>query len=188
MTTDSRTPSSQARWLALYVLCLGDLMIVLDVTIVGVALPVDPRGSRLLGDVARVGRQRLPAHVRRLSPARREARRSLRAPPSLPRRHLALHPGLARLRARDLPGAPGHRTGGAGSRRRGRVRGRPLADDDALHGACGPGEGDGDLRLRRLRRRLDRRPPRRHPDRRAQLALDLPRQRSGRASSSSCSR
>jgi EmrB/QacA subfamily drug resistance transporter len=32
--TDSRT-----RWLALLVLCLGDLMIVLDVTIVGVALP-----------------------------------------------------------------------------------------------------------------------------------------------------
>ena len=34
MTVDSRT-----RWLALIVLCLGDLMIVLDVTIVGVALP-----------------------------------------------------------------------------------------------------------------------------------------------------
>jgi len=34
MTLDSRT-----RWLALVVLCLGDLMIVLDVTIVGVALP-----------------------------------------------------------------------------------------------------------------------------------------------------
>jgi len=34
MTTDART-----RWLALVVLCLGDLMIVLDVTIVGVALP-----------------------------------------------------------------------------------------------------------------------------------------------------
>jgi MFS family permease len=32
--TDSRT-----RWLALIILCLGDLMIVLDVTIVGVALP-----------------------------------------------------------------------------------------------------------------------------------------------------
>jgi EmrB/QacA subfamily drug resistance transporter len=29
----------RTRWLALYVLCLGDLMIVLDVTIVGVALP-----------------------------------------------------------------------------------------------------------------------------------------------------
>jgi EmrB/QacA subfamily drug resistance transporter len=34
MTLDTRT-----RWLALLVLCLGDLMIVLDVTIVGVALP-----------------------------------------------------------------------------------------------------------------------------------------------------
>ena len=34
MTLDSRT-----RWLALLVVCLGDLMIVLDVTIVGVALP-----------------------------------------------------------------------------------------------------------------------------------------------------
>src|SRR5437588_2116450 len=34
MTLDNRT-----RWLALYVLCLGTLMIVLDVTIVNVALP-----------------------------------------------------------------------------------------------------------------------------------------------------
>src|SRR6186997_1427080 len=34
MTLDSRT-----RWLALLILCLGELMIVLDVTIVGVALP-----------------------------------------------------------------------------------------------------------------------------------------------------
>ena len=33
------TMSSRARWLALLVLCLGSLMIVLDVTIVGVALP-----------------------------------------------------------------------------------------------------------------------------------------------------
>src|SRR5512132_4321100 len=34
MTMDSRT-----RWFALYVLCLGSLMIVLDVTVVNVALP-----------------------------------------------------------------------------------------------------------------------------------------------------
>src|SRR5919202_3236719 len=31
--------TTRARWLALLVLCVGDLMIVLDVTIVGVALP-----------------------------------------------------------------------------------------------------------------------------------------------------
>ena len=34
MTMDNRS-----RWLALLVVCLGDLMIVLDVTIVGFALP-----------------------------------------------------------------------------------------------------------------------------------------------------
>src|SRR6185295_4271685 len=31
--------TTRARWLALVIVCLGDLMIVLDVTIVGVALP-----------------------------------------------------------------------------------------------------------------------------------------------------
>jgi EmrB/QacA subfamily drug resistance transporter len=35
----SETMDSRTRWLALYVLCLASLMIVLDVTIVGVALP-----------------------------------------------------------------------------------------------------------------------------------------------------
>src|SRR5579864_6704615 len=33
------TMTDRSRWIALYVLCLGTLMIVLDVTIVGVALP-----------------------------------------------------------------------------------------------------------------------------------------------------
>ena len=31
--------NAQKRWLALYILCLGDIMIVLDSTIVNVALP-----------------------------------------------------------------------------------------------------------------------------------------------------
>jgi len=35
----AKAPSTRARWLALYVLCLGDLMIVLDQSIVNVALP-----------------------------------------------------------------------------------------------------------------------------------------------------
>src|SRR6478735_7265582 len=35
----SDAASAKSRWLALYVLCLGDLMIVLDQSIVNVALP-----------------------------------------------------------------------------------------------------------------------------------------------------
>src|ERR1700712_5311354 len=38
-TAKAADTSSRARWLALYVLCLGDLMIVLDQSIVNVALP-----------------------------------------------------------------------------------------------------------------------------------------------------
>src|SRR2546425_9563297 len=38
-TLNEMTTDNDRRWLALYVLCLASLMIVLDVTIVGVALP-----------------------------------------------------------------------------------------------------------------------------------------------------
>jgi EmrB/QacA subfamily drug resistance transporter len=39
MTTKTQAHSERSRWIALYVLCVGMLMIVLDVTIVNVALP-----------------------------------------------------------------------------------------------------------------------------------------------------
>ena len=141
---------------------------------------VDPRGPRLLRRVPRVGRERVPDHVRRLPPARRPLRRPLRAPPAVPARDHALHARVGGVRPRDLAGDARRRARGAGDRRRSRLRRRALADDDALHGARRAREGDGRLRLRRLGRRIDRRPPRRRPHRRARLALDLPRQRAGR--------
>ena len=67
----------------------------------------------------------------------------------------------------------------AGPRRRGRLRCRALADDDAVHRARRAGEGDGRLRLRRLRRREHRRAARRRADR---------RRSAGTGSSSSTSR
>ncbi|MDQ6812007.1 MAG: MFS transporter [Actinomycetota bacterium] len=39
MAQDQQQPSERSRWIALYVLCAGVLMIVLDVTVVNVALP-----------------------------------------------------------------------------------------------------------------------------------------------------
>src|SRR6476646_4427162 len=38
-TRDEQMQSDRSRWIALYVLCAGMLMIVLDVTVVNVALP-----------------------------------------------------------------------------------------------------------------------------------------------------
>ena len=171
MTLDGRT-----RWFALYRLCLGTLMIVLDSTIVNVALPsirtdlgfsqtslawvvnaylLTFGGFLLLG--GRLGDLYGP---RRLFLGRDRA----------------LHDRVARLRALDLAGPADRRAGGAGARRRRRLRGLAVADDDALHRACRSREGDGRLRLRRLGRRHARRPARRRSHRRAQLALDLPRQ------------
>ena len=171
MSLDGRT-----RWLALIVLCLGDLMIVLDVTIVDVALPsiredlgfsetslawvvnaylLTFGGFLLLG--GRLGD--LFGHRRLFLIG------------------IALFTlGLARLRPRELAGAARRRAGGAGPRRRRRVGGRALADHDPVHRAGRAGEGDGRLRLRRRRRRQHRRAARRDPDGRARLALDLPRQ------------
>ena len=75
-TNDKRT-----RWLALYVLCLGDLMIVLDQSIVNVALPSIRTDLGFSPGLAGLGGQRLPADLRRLPAAVRPARRPARQPP-----------------------------------------------------------------------------------------------------------
>src|SRR5215211_2898106 len=163
------------RWLALLILCLGDLMIVLGDDRRRRA-PLDPLGSRLLGGVARLGRQRVPDHLRRLPPARGPAGRPLRAPEPLLGRSRALHGRAGRVRSCGFAGDARRRPRRAGRRRRRRLGPRPLTDDDALHRADRAGTSDGHLRVRRLRRRLARRPARRHPHGHARLALDLPRQ------------
>jgi len=76
---------NRKRWLALLVLCLGDLMIVLDTTIVNVALP-SIRTDLGFSERRWSGSERLHADLRRLPPARRPAWRSLRTPEALPDR------------------------------------------------------------------------------------------------------
>ena len=93
--TDRRT-----RWLALIVLCLGDLMIVLDTTIVNVALPsirTDLGFSQTsLAWVVNAYLLTFGGFLLLGGPARRP----LRPPAALPRRHRALHRRVARLRPR----------------------------------------------------------------------------------------
>ncbi len=127
-----------------------------------------------------MGRQRIPAHVRRLPAARRAPRRPVRPTPPVPGGRLAVHDRLDRVRPVDGQGAPDRRARRPGSRRRGRLGRRALADHGALRRAGRARQGDGRVRLRDGRRRQPRGAARRHPHRRAQLALDLPGQRADR--------
>ena len=152
MTMDGR-----ARWLALIIVCLGDLMIVLDVTIVNVALPsIQEDLGFTETSLAWVVNAYL-LDVRRLPPARWQARRPVRAPAAVSRGHRAVHARLARVRPRDSHRSADRRARRAGPRRRSRLSCRALADHDALRRARRAREGDGRLRLRRLRRRQPRR-------------------------------
>ena len=169
--------SNRSKWTALIVLCLGDPDDRARHDDRERRAALDPRGPRLLRDVARVGRERLPAHVRRLPAARRPARRPLRPPPAVPRRDRAVHRRLARLR----PVA--HSQGLLVAARAVQGLGGAVVSAVALSLIMtlftepgGAGQGDGRLRLRRRRRRQHRRAARRRADRRARLALDLPRQ------------
>ena len=168
--------TDRTRWLALIVLCLGDLMIVLDTTIVNVALPsiradlgfsqtslawvvnaylLTFGGFLLLGG--------------RLGDLFGHRRLFLVGIALFTLASLAC--GLSNSQQHLLGGARG-----AGARRRGRVGGRALADHEALHRARRAREGDGRVRLRDGRRRQHRRAARRRAHGHARLALDLPRQ------------
>ena len=122
--------ADSSRWIALVVLCAGFLMIILDQTIVNVALPSIQTRPALLAVEPGVGRQRVPDRVRRPAAARRTARRPDRPPADLPRRADGVHAGLAALRPRRQPGAADRRPVRAGHRRRDDLGGDPRDDRD----------------------------------------------------------
>ena len=172
-------PVAPAGWRS-YVLCLGDLMIVLDQSIVNVALPSirDDLGfsqsslawvvnaylltfggflllSGRLGDL--LGNKRVFLGGTAFFTVASVAC------------GLAPSAGAARRR----PRRPGPR------RRRG-LRGRAVADHGPVHRARRARQGDGRLRVRDVRRRRGRRAARRRADRALLVALDLPGQRPDR--------
>ena len=170
------TPGHDARkrWWALLVLCLGVLMIVLDTTIVNVALPSIRADLGFTRDLAGLGDQRLHAHLRRLPAAGRPARRPVRPPQAVPGRHHAVHARLAGLRPGAIPGAAGGRPRSAGPGRRSGVRGGAVADHESLSRTRGAGQGHGRVRFRVRGRRQHRRAAGRPADRCIRLALDIP--------------
>ncbi len=76
---------SRLPWL-LVVCCVAQFMVILDLSIVNVALPSIQSAPRLLRAGTAVDRRRLLDHVRRLPDARRPRRRSLRPAPHVRRR------------------------------------------------------------------------------------------------------
>ena len=178
---NDRMAGPGARWLALYALCLGDLMIVLDMNIVNVALPsiqadlgfsqtalawvvnaymLTFGGFLLLGGPA--GR-----------PLRQQAGASWAASSSFTLASVAC--GLAPSAVFLVVGRAVQGLGGAA------VSAVALALIMGLFSEPGrAGEGDGRLRVRDVRRRRPRRAARRRTHRLVQLALDLPRQRPDR--------
>ena len=171
--TTTPAASDRNRWMALYVLCAGMLMIVLDATIVNVALPSiqDDLGFSQ-SDLAWVVNAYLIAFGGLLLLAGRigDLIGQRRIFLDRPRR---LHHRLARLRARAEPGDADRRPLRPGRRRRADLRRDPRDDRHDVPRAARAGEGDRRLRVRRLRRRLDRAARRRGADRGDLLALDL---------------
>ena len=97
----------RSRWLALIVVCIGDLMIVLDATIVNVALPSIQADLGFSETSLAWVVERLPADLRRLHAARRPARRPVRPAPGVPDRPDAVHasprsPAASRTRRTSL--------------------------------------------------------------------------------------
>ena len=156
-------------------------MIILDASIVNVALPSIGSRARLLAGQSLVGGQRLHADFRRLPAARRAPRRPHGPPAHVHERPRPLHGGLAAGRSRSERCLADRRARGAGPGSRARLSRRAVAHHHDLQrrrraqqGARGLGRS-GRLRWRRGFA------SRRHADRVGRLGVGLLRQRPDRS-------
>ena len=170
----------QRKWWTLIAVSVATFMLLLDITVVNVALPVDPRGPRRQLHRPAVGGRRLRADARRAGADGRLARRPARTPAALRRRLGDLLGGVAAVRAGARSDLPQRGARAAGRRRRRDVRGLPGADRAGVRRRTRARHGDGHLRRDDRRGRRDRPARRRRADRRARLGVDLLPQRPDR--------
>src|SRR6202035_5781282 len=93
---------------------------------------LDQKGPGVLPDITGLGRERLPAHVRRLPAARWTARRPTGSPAPVPGRDPSVHAGVPGMRLRHHSGHADRRPGDPGLRRGRRIGGVTLADGVAV--------------------------------------------------------
>ena len=175
------TETEHNRWLILVLVCVAQFMVVLDATIVNVALPSIQRGLHFTAGEPAVDRQRLHARLRRLPAARRARVRPARTPAPLHRGPGRLHGRVVRQRHRDLVGDADRRPCAAGPRCRARLARRALDRHDDVRRRRGAHEGARHLERDRRRRRRGRARARRPPHRDALVALGVLHQPADRA-------
>ena len=177
--TAQRPRGTQRLGIALTVISAAQLMVVLDGTIVNIALPHIKTDLGVHPGEPVMGRQRLHPGLRRPAAARRPRRRPLRPPQGVHGGRVAVRRRLAAGRHRSERGHAAGRPGLAGPRRGDGLPQRPGPDHDDLPGWPGAQPGDGRVR-RDVRCGCSRRAhPRRCADR-GRLALDLLHQRADR--------
>ena len=178
--TEVQPDGDPKRFRALAIIAVAQLMVVLDASVVIIALPSAQRALHISTANREVDADRLHAGLCRVAASRWPHRRLLRA-----QAHVRDQPD--RLRGRLRAGRPGaerrhalQRPGPAGRLRRGDGSGRPLAVDGRLHRAQGTRPCLRRLRRHCRRRRGHRPHPRRLPDRVRLVALDTAHQRADR--------
>ncbi len=169
------------RWLALAVIALAQLMVVLDATVVNIALPQAQAALNITDRRPAVDGHRLHPGLRGPAAARRSDRRLLRPQADLPHRPDRLRRRLGAGRCRGQRRHPLRRPGAAGRLRRTARAGRAVPAHRHLHRAQGAGQGVRRLRRHLRRRRRDRPDLRRPAHRVRQLALVPAGQHPGRA-------
>ena len=172
--------SGRDRAVALALVLGAQLMIILDMTVVNVALPSIARDLHFSADRAVLGAQRLHADVRRPAAARRPGRGHPRPAPGVHGRSGAVHRGLAGRRPGHVGQAAAGRPGGAGRGRRDRHPRRAGADHRQLPRGPGAHPRARPVHRRGHGRRVARPGPRRRDRPVGELALGAVRQRADR--------